>query len=101
MTMSPIKSLCILALCAPLVTSGETNLPTLPEAIELFQLETVNDLRRTIARQEEVIEEQQARIKELEEESKSKDAMIDSKTTEIARLRENFAKNNCRRGGEM
>ena len=90
--MSPIKSLCILALCAPLVTSGETNLPTLPEAIELFQLETVNDLRRTIARQEEVIEEQQARIKELEEESTSKDAVIDSKTTEIARLRENFAK---------
>ena len=92
MTLSPIKSLCILALCAPLVTSEENNLPTLPEAIELFQLEMINDLRRTIARQEKVIEDQQARIKELEEESTTKDAIIDSKTTEIGRLRENFAK---------
>ena len=39
-----------------------------------------------------MIEEQQTRIKELEEESTTKDVMIDSKTTEIARLKENFAK---------
>ena len=45
---------------------GLATLPTLPEAIQLLQLESINDLKETIRDQESVIAEQEAKIAKLE-----------------------------------
>ena len=44
---------------------GLATLPTLPEAIQLLQLESINDLKETILDQESVITEQEAKIAKL------------------------------------
>ena len=63
--MVAVRALLLILLSAPTIR-GRTNLPTLPEAIRLFQVESTNKLRQTIQDQESVIAEQQARIAELE-----------------------------------
>merc|ERR1711971_1403730 len=80
----------------------EVDLPTLPEAIQLFQLESMNKLRQTIQSQEEAISEKQTRIEELGRALADKDLLIVSMTeegrrekaqceTENTRLAEEFA----------
>jgi len=84
------------------ITGGQEDLPTLPEAVQLFQLESMNELRQTIQSQESVIRDQETRIAELEKTLEDKDLLIVSMTaegrrekaqceTEKARLREDFA----------
>ena len=79
-TMVAVKALLLILLSGPTLAlagrrlrtgttgtiRGRTNLPTLPEAIRLFQVESTNKLIQTIQDQESVIAEQQARIAELE-----------------------------------
>ena len=64
-TMVAVRALLLILLSAPTIR-GRTNLPTLPEAIRLFQVGSTNKLIQTIQDQESVIAEQQARIAELE-----------------------------------
>ena len=45
-----------------------TTLPSLPEAIQLLQLESINELKETIRDQESVIAEQEVKIGKLEDE---------------------------------
>ena len=87
----------------PLLITGQAeDLPTLPEAIQLFQLESMNNLRQTIQSQEGVIRDQVTRIAELEGMLEDKDLLIVSMTaegrrekalceTEKAQLTEDFA----------
>jgi hypothetical protein len=87
----------------PLLITGQAeDLPTLPEAIQLFQLESMNNLRQTIQSQEGVIRGQVTRIAELEGMLEDKDLLIVSMTaegrrekalceTEKAQLTEDFA----------
>ena len=63
--MVAVRALLLILLSAPTIR-GRTNLPTLPEAIRLFQVGSTNKLIQTIQDQESVIAEQQARIAELE-----------------------------------
>ena len=76
--MLPVQALLHLIFFAPPLTRGQANLPTLPEAIELFQLESMNNLRETIRSQEGVLAEQQERTAELEGEHVAKDLLIGS-----------------------
>ena len=71
----------------PLPVTGQAGLPTLPEAIQLFQLESMNKLRRTIQSQEGVITDKQTRIAELEGILADKDQLIASMTAEGRRER--------------
>ena len=67
----------------PLLITGQAeDLPTLPEAIQLFQLESMNNLRQTIQSQEGVIRDQVTRIAELEGILGDKDLLIVSMTAE-------------------
>ena len=87
----------------PLLITGQAeDLPTLPDAIQLFQLESMNKLRQTIQSQEGIITDQQTRIEELESALADKDLLIVSMTaegrrenaqceTEKTRLKEEFA----------
>ena len=72
-------------------TTGQANLPTLPEAIQLFQLESMNNLRETIQSQEKEITEKKLQIVELKEEITAQDLLIGSITAENTQLREEFA----------
>ena len=71
-------------------TTGEADIPTLPEAIQLFQLESMNKLRQTIQIQEGVITEQQTRMEALEEALADKSREIlrceTDHTSEVRRL---------------
>ena len=75
----------------PPISVGEANLPTLPEAVQLFQLESMNKKREEIESQEKEIREQRARITEIEGDLATKDLLIASKTAEITRLKKEFA----------
>ena len=67
----------------PLLITGQAeDLPTLPEAIQLFQLESMNNLRQTIQSQEGVIRGQVTRIAELEGILEDKELLIVSMTAE-------------------
>ena len=92
--MLPVKALLLLIFFAPSLIRGQANLPTLPQAIELFQLESMNNLRETIQRQEGAMAEQGARIAELEGEHVAKDLLIGSMAVENTQLREEFAAKN-------
>ena len=85
--MLPVQALIPLIFCAAPLSSGQENLPTLPEAIQLFQLESMNNQRETIERQERVIVEQRARIVELEGEIIAKDLLIEKCEAEKTQLR--------------
>ena len=78
--MFPDQALLVFILCAPLITTGQANLPTLPEAVQMFQLESMNNLKEVIRSQEKVMVEQQARMAELEEEHAAKELAIASIT---------------------
>ena len=86
-----LPALLLLILSSPPITAGQANLPTLPEAIQLFQLESMNNQREMIKSQERVITDQRARIAELEGELAAKNLLIGSTTAENTRLREEFA----------
>ena len=60
--MVPVQALLLIVLSAPPMIRGETSLPTLPEAIQLFQVESMNKLRQTIQDQESVITGQETKI---------------------------------------
>ena len=70
--------------------TGQADIPTLPEAIQLFQLESMNKLRQTIQEQESVIAEQQERIAELENDVVALDEVMDALSDEFTQLREDF-----------
>ena len=74
------------------VTKGETGLPTLPEAVRLFQLESMNKLKQTIREQESAISEKQAKIDKFEGEIATKDELISSLTAANSQLREEAVK---------
>ena len=74
------------------VTKGETGLPTLPEAVRLFQLESMNKLKQTIREQESAISEKQAKIDKFEGEIATKDELISSLTAANSQLREEALK---------
>ena len=82
-----VQALCLLILILP-TSTGQANLPALPEAIQLFQLKSMNNLRDTIQGQESIIAERQARIAELEGELVAKDLLIGSLTANNTKLRE-------------
>ena len=62
---------------------GHASLPTLPEAIQLLQLESINDMKETIRDRESVIADQEAKIAKLEAE---KIEMEIQKTTELEKM---------------
>jgi len=71
--------------------AGQNNPPSLPEVIQLFQLDTMNKLRQTIQDQESVISEQQKKMAKLEDENAKMDETIDLLTAEFTQLREDFS----------
>ena len=79
----------LIGLSAPIIR-GETNLPTLPEAIQLFQVETMNKLRQTIQDQESVIAKQQARIVYLENDVAGLEETMDMLSVEFTQLRKEY-----------
>jgi len=87
----PVQLLLLLIFSAPLVIAGQTDQPSIPEAIKLFQLGIVNKLRKTVQDQENVISEQQAKIAKLDEENTKMDETINLITEENSQLREEFA----------
>ena len=89
--MLPAQTLILLILSSAPITRGQDNLPMLPQAIQQFQLESMNNQRATIESQERVIAEQQARIAELEGELTAKDLLIGLIRAEATQLREDFA----------
>merc|ERR1712032_238079 len=93
-TLLSVQVLLLLIFFAHTQGRGQANLPTLPEAIELFQLESMNNLRETIRSQESAMAEQRARIAELEGEHVAKDLLIGSMAAENTQLREEFAAKN-------
>jgi len=66
---------------------GESGLPTLPEAVRLFQLDSMNKLKQTIREQESVIAEKVARVAALERDIAAKDESIANLTAENAQLK--------------
>ena len=64
----PVQLLLLLIFSAP-PTAGQNSSLSLPEVIQLFQLDTMNKLRQTIQDQESVISEQQKKITKLEYEN--------------------------------
>jgi len=87
----PVQLLLLLIFSAPLIRAGQTDQPSIPEAIKLFQLGIMNKLRKTVQDQENVISEQQAKIAKLEEENTKMDETINLITEEHSQLREEFA----------
>jgi len=69
-------------------TTGQTPLPTLPDAVRLFQLDSMNKLKEAVREQEGIIAENQAKIAELEADSVSKDELIASTTAENNRFQQ-------------
>jgi len=69
-------------------TRGQTPLPTLPDAVRLFQLDSMNKLKEAVGEQEGIIAENQAKIAELEADSVSKDELIASTTAENNRFQQ-------------
>ena len=86
-----VQLLLLLMFSAPPIIAGQTNQPSLPEAIKLFQLGIMNKLRKTVQDQENIISEQQAKIAKLEEENTKMDETINLITEENSQLREEFA----------
>jgi len=86
-----VQLLLLLMFSAPPIIAGQTNQPSLPEAIKLFQLGIMNKLRKTVQDQENIISEQQAKIAKLEEETTKMDETINRITEEHSQLREEFA----------
>ena len=87
----PVQLLLLLMFSAPIIIAGQTDQPSIPEAIKLFQLGIVNEVRKTVQDQENVISEQQAKIAKLEEENTKMDETINLITEENSQLREEFA----------
>ena len=69
----------------------EANLPTLPKAIQLLQLESMNELRVTIQDQEVIIADQQAKIAKLEQDLGVKDELVVTLRAEKSQLTEESA----------
>ena len=85
--MVPVQALLLIGVSVPIIT-GQTNLPTLPEAIQLFQVESMNKLRQTIQDQESVIADQQAKIADLDIAVLSLEEAMDLLSKGLSRLRE-------------
>ena len=89
----PAQMLLLLMFSAPPI-AGQTDQPSLPEAIKLFQLEIMNKLRKTVQDQENVISEQQSKIAKLEGENTKMDETInfitESCQAEKTHLKEEF-----------
>ena len=86
----PVQLLLLLIFSAP-PTAGQNSSLSLPEVIQLFQLDTMNKLRQTIQDQESVISEQQKKMAKLEDENAKMDETIDLLTAEFTQLREDFS----------
>merc|ERR550517_781748 len=78
--------LLLISSALPTAKGQEANLPTLPEAIQLLQLESMNELRKTIQDQEVMIADQQAKIAKLEENLGAKDELIVTLRAEKSQL---------------
>ena len=78
--------LLLIASALPTGKGQEANLPNLPEAIQLLQLESMNELRKTIQDQEVIIADQQAKIAKLEENLGAKDELIVTLRAEKSQL---------------
>ena len=83
--------LLLIASALPTGKGQEANLPTLPEAIQLLQLESMNELRETIQDQEVIIADQQAKIAKLEEDLEAKDELIVTLKAEKSQLTVEYA----------
>merc|ERR1719239_349679 len=81
-----ISVLLLIASALPTAKGQEANLPNLPEAIQLLQLESMNELRKTIQDQEVIIADQQAKIAKLEENGGAKDELIVTLRAEKSQL---------------
>jgi len=86
---------CAISLLLLLISSGlpkakgqEANLPSLPEAIQLLQLESMNELRETIQHKEIYIAALEEDLAKLEEDIRAKDEWIVTLTAEMSILRE-------------
>jgi len=86
----PVQLLLLLVFSAPPI-AGQNNTPTLPEVIQLFQLDAMNKLRQTIEDQERVISAQEEKMAMLEDENASMDETIDVLKAEYTQLREEFS----------
>lgn len=86
----PVQLLLLLVFSAPPI-AGQNNTPTLPQVMQLFQLDTMNKLRQTIEDQERVISAQEEKMAMLEDENASMDETIDVLTAEYTQLREEFS----------
>ena len=85
----PVQLLLLLVFSVPPI-AGQNNTLSLPEVIQLFQLDTMHELRQTIHDQESIISEQQAKIAKLEVKNARVDETIDFLAAEYSKLMDEF-----------
>ena len=76
--------------CHTAGNSQEAELPSLPEAVRLLQLDTINDLRQTNKELENIITEKDSQIAKLEVENSEKDESIGNLTSTASQLRQDI-----------
>ena len=81
--MLTVLGLFVLMLSAMASTSEETELPSLPEAVRLLQLDTINDLTQTNKELEYIINEKESQIAKLEVEKANLAATTSQLTQDI------------------
>jgi len=78
----------VLILSALISTTEEQEVPSLPEAVRLLQLDTISALRQTNKEVENVIAEKESKIAKLEVENAGKDETIGNLTATTSQLRQ-------------
>ena len=73
-----------------ITTSEETELPSLPEAVRLLQLDTINKLTQTNKELESIITEKESQITKLEVQNAEKDESIGNLTAAMSQLRQDI-----------
>merc|ERR1712013_884314 len=79
--MLVVQGFCVLILSGLSSTGEETELPSLPEAVRLLQLDTVIHLRQTNKEQENIISAKDSQIAKLEVRNAGKDETITVEVT--------------------
>merc|ERR1712013_709328 len=86
--MLVVQGFCVLILSGLSSTGEETELPSLPEAVRLLQLDTVIHLRQTNKEQENIISAKDSQIAKLEVRNAGKDETIGNLTATTSQLKE-------------
>ena len=84
--MLTVQGFFVLILSAVVFTSEEKEVTSLPQAVRLLQLRTINHLKQTNKEQESVISEKESQIAKLEVENDEKDGTIGNLTSTASQL---------------